>query len=154
MTPQTVWTIGHVALHPNAASIVPGRARFSMQWRDGDADRLARMEAIIRDTAAEIAAAHGMGLEFGPMLGLDPVTMDAGLRSALETAAEAEAPGNWRVMPSGALHDATNVARLMPVSMLFVPSIGGISHDFAEDTDEADLVAGLNTLARAVAALG
>ncbi len=154
VTPQTVWTIGHVALHPNAASIVPGRARFSMQWRDGDADRLARMEAIIRDTAAEIAAAHGMGLEFGPMLGLDPVTMDAGLRSALETAAEAEAPGNWRVMPSGALHDATNVARLMPVSMLFVPSIGGISHDFAEDTDEADLVTGLNTLARAVAALG
>ncbi|WP_335947628.1 Zn-dependent hydrolase [Salipiger bermudensis] len=154
VTPQTVWTIGHVALHPNAASIVPGRARFSMQWRDGDADRLARMETIIRDTAAEIAAAHGMGLEFGPMLGLDPVTMDAGLRSALETAAEAEAPGNWRVMPSGALHDATNVARLMPVSMLFVPSIGGISHDFAEDTDEADLVTGLNTLARAVAALG
>ena len=95
-----------------------------------------------------------MGLEFGPMLGLDPVTMDAGLRAALETAAEAEAPGSWRVMPSGALHDATNVARLMPVSMLFVPSIGGISHDFAEDTDEADLVAGLNTLARAVAALG
>ena len=52
------------------------------------------------------------------------------------------------------MHDATNVARLMPVSMLFVPSIGGISHDFSEDTDEADLVTGLNTLARAVAALG
>ncbi|MBY6003182.1 hydantoinase/carbamoylase family amidase [Salipiger bermudensis] len=154
VTPQTVWTIGHVALHPNAPSIVPGRARFSVQWRDGDAERLARMETIIRDTAAEIAATHGMGLEFGPMLGLDPVTMDPGLRAALETAAAAEAPDSWRVMPSGALHDATNVARLMPVSMLFVPSIGGISHDFAEDTDEADLVTGLNTLARAVSALG
>ncbi|WP_417743443.1 hydantoinase/carbamoylase family amidase [Salipiger sp.] len=154
VTPQTVWTIGHVALHPNAASIVPGRVRFSMQWRDGDADRLARMETIIRDTAAEIAEAHGMALEFGPMLGLDPVEMDGGLRAALEAAAEAEAPGKWRVMPSGALHDATNVAQLMPVSMLFVPSIGGISHDFAEDTSEADLVSGLNTLARAVAALG
>ncbi len=154
VTPQTVWTIGHVALHPNAPSIVPGRARFSVQWRDGDADRLGRMETIIRDTAAEISETHGMGLEFGPMLGLDPVAMDPGLRRALETAAEAEAPGNWRVMPSGALHDATNVARLMPVSMLFVPSIGGISHDFAEDTDEADLVTGLNTLARAVSALG
>lgn len=154
VTPQTVWTIGHVALHPNAASIVPGRVRFSMQWRDGDADRLARMETIIRDTAAEIAEAHGMTLDFGPMLGLDPVEMDPGLRAALEAAAEAEAPGNWRMMPSGALHDATNVARLMPVSMLFVPSIGGISHDFAEDTSEADLVSGLNTLARAVVGLG
>ena len=50
VTPRTVWTIGHVTLHPNASSIVPGRAVFSMQWRDGDVDRLARMEAIIRDT--------------------------------------------------------------------------------------------------------
>mgnify|MGYP001813487806 CR=1 FL=1 len=56
-------------------------------------------------------------------------------------------------MPSGALHDATNVARHLPVAMLFVPSIGGISHDFAEDTDEADLVAGLRVLAGAVARL-
>ena len=53
-------------------------------------------------------------------------------------------------MPSGALHDATNVARLMPVAMLFVPSIGGISHSFEEDTDESDLVAGCQVLAQAV----
>ncbi|APX22004.1 MAG: Zn-dependent hydrolase [Rhodobacteraceae bacterium] len=153
VTPQTVWTIGHVALHPNAPSIVPGRVRFSMQWRDGDADRLDRMEQIIRDTAADIAASHWMDLAYGPMLGLDPVTMDRGLRGALEQAAQAEAPGRWRVMPSGALHDATNVARLMPVAMLFVPSIGGISHDFAEDTAEADLVTGLRALARAAASV-
>jgi N-carbamoyl-L-amino-acid hydrolase len=57
-------------------------------------------------------------------------------------------------MPSGALHDATNVSRLMPVAMVFVPSIGGISHDFAEDTADADLVAGLKVLAGAVGALG
>jgi N-carbamoyl-L-amino-acid hydrolase len=57
-------------------------------------------------------------------------------------------------MPSGALHDATNVARLMPVAMLFVPSIGGISHAFEEDTDEVDLVAGIEVLAQAVASLG
>ena len=151
MTPATVWTIGHVSLHPNAHSIVPGRAAFSMQWRDGDTDRLARMEAIIRDTAAEVAQAGGLSLEFGPMLGIEPVAMDAGLRARLEAAAEAEAPGNWRRMPSGALHDASNMAALMPAAMVFVPSIGGISHDFAEDTDEADLVTGLNTLARAVA---
>ena len=44
-------------------------------------------------------------------------------------------PVNGALMPSGALHDATNVARLMPVAMLFVPSIGGISHAFEEDTD-------------------
>lgn len=153
VTPQTVWTIGQVTLHPNASSIVPGKVTFSMQWRDGDADRLGRMEQIIRETAADIAQAQGMTLEYGPMLGLEPVAMDPGLRSALEASAEVGAAQKWRKMPSGALHDATNVAALMPAAMLFVPSIGGISHDFAEDTKEADLATGLRVLAGAVARL-
>ena len=80
--------------------------------------------------------------------------MDAALRGRLEAGADAIAPGRWRRMPSGALHDATNVARRMPVAMLFVPSIGGISHAFEEDTDEADLVAGLQVLAQAAGVSG
>ena len=152
-TPQAVWTIGHVKLHPDAHSIVPGRATFSMQWRDGDADRLGRMEEVIRNAASEIADAQGFELSFGPMLGLEPVAMSAGLRTALEASAEEHAEGRWRKMPSGALHDATNVARYLPVAMLFVPSINGISHAFEEDTDEADLVTGLEVLAGAVARL-
>lgn len=154
VTPSTVWTIGHVTLHPNASSIVPGRVKFSMQWRDGDADRLGRMERIILETAEEVASSCGFDLDFGPMLGLEPVEMDMRLRGALEGAAESEVPGRWRVMPSGALHDATNLSKLMPVAMLFVPSINGISHAFGEDTDEADLVTGLRVLAGAVEALG
>lgn len=153
VTPATVWTIGHVSLHPNASSIVPGKAVFSMQWRDGDSDRLGRMEGIIRELAQEVAQARGMSVSFGVMLGLEPVKMDARLRQALENSAERHARGAWRVMPSGALHDATNVSRLMPVAMLFVPSIGGISHAFEEDTAEADLVLGLEVLAGAVAEL-
>jgi N-carbamoyl-L-amino-acid hydrolase len=149
VTPQTVWTIGHVSLSPNASSIVPGQAVFSMQWRDGDAERLQRMERVIRDTAEEVARERSMGLRFGPMLGLEPVAMDAGLQARLAEAAETHAPGRWRHMPSGALHDATNVARHMPVAMLFVPSIGGISHAFEEDTAEEDLVTGLRVLAQA-----
>ncbi|MEL7131847.1 MAG: hydantoinase/carbamoylase family amidase [Pseudomonadota bacterium] len=149
VTPQSVWTIGHVAVAPNASSIVPGQVRFSMQWRDAEADRLARMEAVIEDTLAEVAAEMDLGVEKGPLLGLEPVAMDMDLRVRLEAGAEAVAPGQWRRMPSGALHDATNVARVMPVAMLFVPSIGGISHAFEEDTDEADLVAGLRVLAHA-----
>ena len=150
VTPSTVWTIGHLSLSPNASSIVPGKAVFSMQWRDADVQRLARMEGIIRDLAEEIAQARGMQVSVGPMLGLEPVAMDLHLRGALEAAAEDVAPERWRALPSGALHDATNVARHMPVAMLFVPSIGGSSHAFEEDTDEADLVAGLEVLARAV----
>lgn len=150
VTPTTVWTIGHIALHPNASSIVPGKASFSMQWRDGDPLRLRRIEEIVRDTAREVALTLGLSVDFGPMWELEPTGMDARLRAALEDGAETVAPGRWQRMPSGALHDATNVARLMPVAMLFVPSIGGISHAFEEDTAEEDLVAGAQVLAQAV----
>lgn len=153
VTPRTVWTIGHVSLTPNASSIVPGEARFSMQWRDAETERLARMEKIIADTAHEIASERGLDVHFGPLLGLEPVQMDRRLAGALASSAEEVAPGRWRKMPSGALHDATNVARLLPVAMLFVPSIDGISHSFGEDTSESDLVAGLSVLAGAVARL-
>ena len=105
------------------------------------------MQDIIEGTLDEVASEIQLSVEMGPLLGLEPVAMDDGLRGRLEAGAEAVAPGQWRRMPSGALHDATNVARLMPVAMLFVPSIGGISHAFEEDTKEEDLIAGLRVLA-------
>ena len=149
VTPQSVWTIGHVEVAPNASSIVPGQVRFSMQWRDEDSGRLQRMQDVIETTLAEVADTSSLTVEQGPLLGLEPVAMDPALRARLEEGAEKVASGRWRTLPSGALHDATNVARHLPVAMLFVPSIGGISHAFEEDTDEADLVAGLRVLAHA-----
>ncbi|KIC27029.1 hydantoinase/carbamoylase family amidase [Leisingera sp. ANG-M6] len=153
VTPATVWTIGHVALHPNASSVVPGRVEFSMQWRDADAGRLASMEGIIKETAREIAADQGVKAELGPVMGIEPAAMDARFQAELAEAAQALAPGKWQKMPSGALHDAANLATVMPAGMLFVPSIGGISHAFDEDTDEEDLVLGLQVLDRAARAL-
>ena len=61
------------------------------------------------------------------------------------------APAGWQVMPSGAGHDAQNVARILPAAMLFVPSIGGISHHWAEDTADADLARGVRALGAAAA---
>lgn len=150
VTTETVWTIGHVSLHPNASSIVPGRVTCSIQWRDGNSDRLEQMERIVRDTAKDVAQKSGLQVEFGEMLGTDPVAMDSSLRAALQKSAEDLAPGKWQSLPSGALHDAANLATRMPVGMLFVPSIGGISHAFDEDTDEADLVLGLQVLGQAI----
>ncbi|MCK0168920.1 hydantoinase/carbamoylase family amidase [Jannaschia sp. S6380] len=153
VTPDTVWTIGHITLHPNAPSAVPGRARFTVQWRDADQARLDRMEGAIRDALSRTATDQGLGLEVSDTAALPPAAMSPDIRAALCRAAEAHAPGRWREMPSGALHDATNVARLMPVGMLFAPSIGGISHDFAEDTDTDDLTTCLTILDTAAARL-
>lgn len=153
VTPDTVWTLGRVEVHPNAPSIVPGRVVFSVQWRDASEERLANMEEVIRETISGVAAARRLKARVTPgyAMRMTPVDMDAGLVQALAGAAEAEAPGRWRRMQSGALHDAMNLARILPAAMLFVPSIGGISHAFDEDTREEDLVTGLRVLARAVA---
>ena len=153
VTPESVWTIGHVKLFPNASSIVPGKVIFSMQWRDGDVERLQHMEAIIRDTARQVANDGMLTLSYGPLLGLNPVTMDRSMMTALSEGAEMIVPNNWRSMSSGALHDATNVASHLPTGMLFVPSINGISHDYSENTHEKDLVTGLRVLAHAVSNL-
>ena len=68
-----------------------------------------------------------------------PALCDPAMMAALDAAAEKHAPGAWQRMPSGAGHDAQYIARRMPVAMLFTPSIGGISHHWAEDTKEEDL---------------
>lgn len=150
VTPQTVWTIGQLQLHPNAPSIVPGRAVFTLQWRDVDSDRLERMDRVINDVLATVARDSGCEVTVERLRQmLEPVPMDQRMQDALSEAARELAPERWRAMPSGALHDASNVAALMPVGMLFVPSIGGVSHTFEEDTAEEDLVLGLRVLADA-----
>jgi N-carbamoyl-L-amino-acid hydrolase len=76
--------------------------------------------------------------------------MDSTLLDHLAAAAEENAPGLWVSMPSAAGHDAQVIASYLPTAMLFVPSIGGISHDLREDTAESDIVLGCQTLASAV----
>jgi N-carbamoyl-L-amino-acid hydrolase len=77
--------------------------------------------------------------------------MAPAFRDSLAHAAERHAPGLYQHMPSGAGHDAQILAELMPAAMLFVPSIGGISHHIAEDTAPGDIVLGCQVLADAAA---
>ena len=152
VTPATVWTIGYVSLHPNANSIIPGQVDFHIQWRDAEDERLDRMNEVMREIAPRIAEARGLEFERSAYSALSPTVIDQRLMTQIEAASERLAPGKWRRMPSGALHDAANVSRLMPVAMLFVPSIGGVSHDFAEDTAAEHLVLGAKVLAASVGA--
>jgi N-carbamoyl-L-amino-acid hydrolase len=147
---RTVWTLGRIVVEPNAPSIVPGSAMVSLQIRDPDASRLDLLEAEALAVAERIAADRELQLTTLGGFTADPVPMADSLMNALAKAAEQVASGRWRHMPSGALHDASNVAAVMPVAMLFVPSIGGLSHNPAEDTRREHLVVGLAALAEAV----
>ena len=79
--------------------------------------------------------------------------MDADFQAHIARAAEQRVPGAWVHMPSAAGHDPMVIAHHLPCAMLFVPSIAGISHDFAEDSHEADIVLGCQVLADACAAI-
>lgn len=150
--PRSVWTVGRIALSPGAPSVIPGRAELLFQFRDTDPAVLERLEGGLRELVAE-ADEGPCKVRLETLSRTAPQPMDPALAAALEAAAERLAPGRHQRMPSGAGHDAQILARAMPAAMLFVPSIGGISHHWAENTAEADIVLGCQVLAAAVADL-
>jgi N-carbamoyl-L-amino-acid hydrolase len=151
--PRTVWTIGRMHLDPNAPSIIPGRAEMQVQFRDTDPDILARLEPALSDLVAAADRAGPCAVQVVPLSKSTPATMDGGFQTAIERAAERHAPGLHRRMPSGAGHDAQILARRVRAGMMFVPSINGISHHWAEDTKEEDIVLGAQVFADAAAAI-
>ena len=150
---RTVFTIGRVVFDPGAESIIPGRAEMSLQFRDGEEAQLDRMAAAVRLLVEEANRAGPVRVDLAETSRLEGALMDSGLQDHLAAAAERHAPGQWMRMPSGAAHDAQVLARRLPSAMLFVPSIGGISHDFAEDTAEADIALGCQIFASAAASV-
>ena len=144
--PRTVWTCGRIALSPGAPSIIPGQAEVLFQFRDIDVPTLERLDAVLRRGVQESNRRERCVARLEVMSQSKPAPCDPGLQDALAGAAEALTPGRWQRMPSGAGHDAQYLARLMPSAMLFVPSIGGISHHWAEDTKPEDLAMGLQVL--------
>jgi len=148
--PRSVWTTGRILLEPGAPSIVPGAAEMLFQFRDADPARLAAMEQALEALVAE-ANAGPCSVALTNLSRSTPKLMDAALQDALERAAERNAPGMHIRMPSGAGHDAQIFAEALPAAMLFVPSIGGISHHYAEDTRDEDIVLGCQVLADAAA---
>jgi beta-ureidopropionase / N-carbamoyl-L-amino-acid hydrolase len=146
---RTVWTVGRITLEPGAPSIVPGRAEMLLQFRDAERSRLELLERTIQEMVGEADRTGPCGCTIETISRSEPVVMSAGFQEALERAAETHAPGQHIRMPSGAGHDAQLLARHLPAGMLFVPSIGGISHHWAEDTKDEDIVLGCQTLATA-----
>jgi N-carbamoyl-L-amino-acid hydrolase len=149
--PRSTWTTGRITLEPGAASIIPGRAEVMFQLRDVDEAVIARMEDRLRALVQESNRREKCPCVLEPVSLSTPAPCDGAMQAALAGAAEALAPGAWQHMPSGAGHDAQYLARVMPAAMLFVPSIGGISHHWSEDTREEDLALGVRVLAEGAA---
>jgi N-carbamoyl-L-amino-acid hydrolase len=140
--PRTVWTTGHIRLDPGAPSIIPGRAEMLFQIRDDEPPVIGRLEVLLRSMAAEVTAQCRCHVAVERIRTGAPAIMDAVFQQTIEAASLAFAGGRSIRMPSGAGHDAQILANIMPAGMMFVPSIGGISHHWSENTDDSDIVTG------------
>jgi N-carbamoyl-L-amino-acid hydrolase len=143
---RSVWTTGRIVLDPGAPSIIPGTATLLFQFRDVSVAVLERMEAALQMLVRETNRRERCSVTLEVVSKAIPALCDPTMMKALSEAAEQFAPGAWQAMPSGAGHDAQNIARHMPAAMLFVPSIGGISHHWAENTKDEDLALGMRVL--------
>jgi N-carbamoyl-L-amino-acid hydrolase len=140
--PRTVWTTGRITLDPGAPSIIPGRAQMLFQIRDDDPGVIDRLEGLLQSMAAEVTAQGRCSVKLERLRTGAPAMMDDVFQQTIEAASASFAGGKSIRMPSGAGHDAQILATIVPAGMLFVPSIGGISHHWSENTDDADIVTG------------
>ncbi|MGE0827558.1 MAG: M20 family metallo-hydrolase [Candidatus Binatia bacterium] len=150
--PNSVWNFGHIVFEPGAGNVVPSMARALIEVRDVSETVLDRMQAEIQAAAAAANGQGGVTVKTTELIRIAPAEMDHTLGTLIEAAARDRGVSTLR-MPSGAGHDAMVLTRHVPTAMLFIPSIGGRSHDITEDTDEADICLGIDVLAATVQAL-
>ncbi|MBO6575973.1 MAG: Zn-dependent hydrolase [Rhodothermales bacterium] len=145
-----VGTVGRISAVPGAHNVIPGVVHTTLEIRDLDRDKIWRMYERIRDRVADIEADSGTTFEFHLLdVSAIPAPMDPRVRGAISAAAD-ELGLSTLSMPSGAGHDAQDMAQIAPTGMVFVPSQGGISHSPREFTHNKDIVNGANVLLGAV----
>jgi N-carbamoyl-L-amino-acid hydrolase len=140
-----VGTVGRLAVAPGAPNVIPGRVEMTVEFRDLSADTVDRLGRELRRRAAEIAADTKTEIEVAHTSRHDGARTSAAIQAAIERAAGARGLRSMR-LPSGAGHDAQMMARLGPIGMIFVPSVGGISHSPRELTRFEDCAQGADVL--------
>lgn len=142
-----VGTVGAFDIKPNLVNVVANHARFTVDLRNTDNSRLKQAEQELQAFVERLAEREGIEVEHRTLARFDPVPFDPGMVDRVEAAAQALGHSVMR-MPSGAGHDAQMLARVCPTSMIFVPSVDGVSHNINEFTAPEDLEAGTNVLLR------
>ncbi len=142
---RQVGTVGHLEVTPNSPNVIPGLVKMSVELRDLSPAKLGGIMDDIRAKAREIAAGTRTTIEFKQTMQAAPATATASVQEAIERAARSLNLPATR-LPSGAGHDAQMMALLGPMGMIFVPSVGGVSHSPRELTHWDDCARGANVL--------
>lgn len=146
---RQVGTVGQLQVFPGARNVVPGLVRHSLELRDLDPEKIARLGKEIQRRAEAIAQETGTTIVITPIEHDPPAIATPEVQAAIEAAAAGLGLKTTR-LPSGAGHDAQNIATLAPMGMIFVPSVDGISHSPRELTHWEDCANGANVLLHTV----
>jgi N-carbamoyl-L-amino-acid hydrolase len=146
---RQVGTVGHLEVFPNARNVVPGVVKHSIELRDLSPEKIARLGDEIQKRAQEIAQQTGTEISMKKVEHDPPAVATPAIQSQIEAAAASLGLKTMR-LPSGAGHDAQVIAKLGPMGMIFVPSVGGISHSPKEFTRWQDCANGANVLLQTV----
>jgi len=142
-----VATVGKLEVTPNAANVIPGLVRHTVEIRDLSAEKVAKLGAAIAKRADQIAAQTKTKIVMKRYFHLEPALADPALQAKIESAA-ANLGLKTMHLPSGAGHDAQELAKIGPMAMIFVPSVNGVSHSPHELTRWGDCANGANVLLR------
>src|SRR5271157_2593255 len=142
-------TVGFVQVSPNSRNTIPGRVFFTVDFRHPEDSVLSLMDRDLRQACEGTALAIGLEVEVKEFWYFPPTPFDPDLVAGVRDAAAAQGYLHQDII-SGAGHDAVYMARVAPTAMIFVPCLGGISHNEIEDAKPADLTAGCNVLLNAV----
>ena len=142
---RQVGTVGRIQAFPGAPNVIPGKVVCTLELRDLDATKIQMLYQKIRGEADQIAQANKVSFDFKELNTNIPAPTDPRVRAVIDQSAK-ELGLSTKQMPSGAGHDAQDMARLGPVGMIFIPSIGGISHSPKEFSRTKDIENGANVL--------
>ena len=145
-----VGTVGRINAEPGAPNVIPGKVVMSLELRDLSADKIQSLYRTIKEEAALISKKTGTQITFDPIDAMAiPAPTDPAIRKQIAESAE-ELGLTAHFMPSGAGHDAQDMAKIAPTGMIFIPSVGGVSHSPKEFSHMSDIVNGANVLLKTI----
>lgn len=150
---RQVATVGRIEAFPGAPNVIPGRVEMSLEIRDLEQAKIDAVFALIEARAGMIAADTDTSISFTYVdVASAPAPTDERVRRIIEDASK-KLDYTYKYMPSGAGHDAQDMVHLAPTGMIFVPSVGGISHSPNEFTKPDAMAKGADVLTAAILAI-
>jgi N-carbamoyl-L-amino-acid hydrolase len=142
---RQVGTVGWIKAEPGAYNVIPGRVTLGLEIRDLDASKIKTLFDRTREAADQIGRSNGTTFRFTPRDVSQPALTDKSLQGIIAATAK-QLNFSTKLTPSGAGHDAQEMANIGPIGMIFIPSVGGISHSPKEFSNSIDIENGANVL--------